>query len=323
MLLPEDISKEISELYHEIKNDKIKDIQQGLTDKYKNKTGTSKNLIESKNESILYAISRMPATFSVLYTLLKELTLQGKILNVNSIFDFGSGTGSAYFACKEIFECKKIELFERDENMIETFSKLTKNEVKVNKVDLISSKINENFEPADLCLSSYVLSEMNEFDRERVFEKMLALSKKYVLVVDTGTPKTYENMMKLKTVAKKFGFFITAPCKCEVCSLQNDYCQFYARVERSSLLRQAKNATLSYEDEKYFYLLFQKKDGLLDNNENFYTNEFCRVIRRPKIKTNEIELVLCSKDGVTTKIFTKKDKDKFKKAKKIKINQEI
>ena len=50
------------------------------------------------------------------------------------------------------------------------------------------------------------------------------------------------------------GFCVVAPCMCEKCGLINDYCQFYARVERSSLHKLAKAGALSYEDEKYFYL---------------------------------------------------------------------
>ena len=46
-----------------------------------------------------------------------------------------------------------------------------------------------------------------------------------------------------------------------------------------------------------------------------------RVIRRPVIKENNISLVLCGQEGVENKSFTKKNKDEFKRAKKIKINE--
>ena len=61
-------------------------------------------------------------------------------------------------------------------------------------------------------------------------------------------------MMDLKSFALDEGWNIAAPCMHKECALKNDYCQFYARVERSSLHKLAKNGTLSYEDEKYFYL---------------------------------------------------------------------
>ena len=95
------------------------------------------------------------------------------------------------------------------------------------------------------------------------------------------------------------------------CTLKGDYCQFYARVERSAIHKQIKEASLSYEDEKYFYLLIQKDDVITDKN---------RVLRRPRFAPNMIEHTLCTDGGVIKKIYTKKDKELFKSAKKTDIN---
>ena len=56
------------------------------------------------------------------------------------------------------------------------------------------------------------------------------------------------------------------------------------------------------------------------DNESLEVDEK-RVIRRPQIKTNFVELKLCAKTGVFDERFTKKDKTAFKKASKIKINE--
>jgi len=48
-----------------------------------------------------------------------------------------------------------------------------------------------------------------------------------------------------------------------------------------------------------------------------------RVIRRPVVRTNVINLLTCSVDGVKTNEFTKRDKELYKKAKKAKINDLI
>ena len=163
-------------------------------------------------------------------------------------------------------------------------------------------------------MSNYVFSELNEEGRKTALKKMLDCSNKYVLIVDTGTPRTYENFMKIKKMVSEMGYRVIAPCNSEKCGLKNDYCQFYARVERSSLLKLSKSAELSYEDEKYFYLLILK-DVELDNEDEK------RVIRRPQIKTNFVELKLCSKNGVFDEKFTKKDKVSYQRARKIKINE--
>lgn len=311
MQLPLFLQEKVKELHKEIQGSKITDLQQNLTFKYKNQSGESKSLIENKAESLLYAISRMPATYAVVYTVLSQLAEQNLISDIETVLDVGSGTGAGYFAVKELNDSVNVSLLERDENMIESFRKLTDGEVAVKRFDLISDKIEETF---DLVMTSYVLSEMKEQDRLNSVFKMLDATNKYLLIIDTGTPRVYENMMTIKREVIKKGYYIAAPCMTDKCALKNDYCQFFARVERSSLMKQAKSGELSYEDEKYFYLLIVKDEVQKDGE---------RVIRRPVIKPNNIELLLCSKDGVLKKNFTKSNKEMFKKAKKSKINDII
>ena len=311
MILPQWLQDKVNGLYQALDKKTLVETRENLTNRYKNQTGQNKSLIESKTDSMLYAISRMPATFSVVYTLVRDLANQGAICDVSSVLDIGSGTGAGYFALKELDESLEIDLVERDRNMVEIFKTLTDGAVDVNVADA-STYVAEK--PADLVMTSYVLSEMTEDVRNRTFDNLAKSSNKYVLVIDTGTPKTYADMMKLKDYARKIGWNVVAPCMAEKCPLKDDYCQFYARVERSSLHKLAKGGSLSYEDEKYFYLLFSKE---------VVNGEGARVIRRPMIKENNISLVLCSKEGVESKMFTKKNKELFKKAKKAKINEII
>ena len=310
MILPVDLQEKINSLYASINKQVLTDSRKGLTSRYKETRESGRSLIDSKTDGLVYAISRMPATYSVVYTLLNNLLEQGFIGDIKTVFDVGSGTGAGYFATKEIFPDAEISLFERDSNMTQTFKKLEEDKV-VNRFDLIR---NEFEAKADLVMTSYVLSEMNEEGRMSSVKKMINASKGYVLLIDTGTPRTYENFMKIKRMVPELGWKVVAPCTTEKCGLKNDYCQFYARVERSSLQKMAKDASLSYEDEKYFYLLLAKDE---------VKAEFPRVIRRPIIKTNVTELKVCSQTGVRDVAVTKKHKETYKKSKKIKINELI
>ncbi len=308
MVLPQNLQEKINALYLNLNKKTLTETQRQLTDKYKTQTGQSKSLVQNKNDGLLYAISRMPATYSVVYTLVSALAKQGAIENVESVLDMGSGTGAGYFALKELDESLNITLVEREKNMIDVFKTLSENKVDVEWQDCLKYKSDKKF---DLVLTSYVLSEMTEHDRLLAVDKMLEITNGSLLIIDTGTPRTYENMMTVKRHVEQIGYHIIAPCMSKKCGLKNDYCQFYARVERSSLHKLAKAGELSYEDEKYFYLLISKTDKKLQGQ---------RVIRRPLIKENNVELVLCSENGIEKKAFTKKNKEDFKKAKKSKIN---
>ena len=310
MILPVDLQEKINSLYASINKQVLTDSRKGLTSRYKETRESGRSLIDSKTDGLVYAISRMPATYSGVYTLLNNLLEQGIIDGIESVFDVGSGTGAGYFATKEIFPDAEISLFERDSNMIQTFKKLDEDKDVV-RFDFIKDEFEEK---ADLVMTSYVLSEMNEEGRMSSVKKMINASSRYVLLIDTGTPRTYENFMKVKRMVPEYGWKVIAPCMTEKCGLKNDYCQFYARVERSSLQKMAKEASLSYEDEKYFYLLLAKDDVKLKQS---------RVIRRPIIKTNVTELKVCDSSGVREVLVTKKNKEIYKKSKKTKINELI
>lgn len=310
MILPVDLQEKINSLYASINKQVLTDSRKGLTSRYKETRESGRSLIDSKTDGLVYAISRMPATYSVVYTLLNNLIEQGIIDGIESVFDVGSGTGAGYFATKEIFPDAEISLFERDSNMIQTFKKLDEDKDVV-RFDFIKDEFEEK---ADLVMTSYVLSEMNEEGRMSSVKKMINASNRYVLLIDTGTPRTYENFMKVKRMVPEYGWKVIAPCMTEKCGLKNDYCQFYARVERSSLQKMAKEASLSYEDEKYFYLLLAKDDVKIKQS---------RVIRRPIIKTNVTELKVCDSSGVREVLVTKKNKETYKKSKKTKINELI
>ena len=311
MQLPQYLQQKINSLYSGLTKKELEQTRSELTRKYKEETGRSVSLIDSKKDSVLYAISRMPSTYAVIYTLLNQLVSQDLISDVSTVFDVGAGTGAGFFALKEIDSNIDLSLLERDENMLFVLNNLIDEKPEIIKGDINHLNLNKKF---DLVMSSYVLSEMTEGDRKIALQKMFELSNKYVLLIDTGTPKTYAEYMKIKETAKELGCFVVAPCLHEKCSLKNDYCQFFARVERSSLQKMAKSATLGYEDEKYFYLLFSKNDNLPQK---------ARVIRRPNIETNSIKLSLCTKEGVVQNNYTKKDKEMFKRAKKSKINDVI
>lgn len=313
MILPEQVRQKLSDFFAGQNKTSLIDLRENLTMKYKSNQAVYKSVFESKQDSMVYAISRMPATYGVLYRLLNDLIEQGKIVNVNSLIDIGSGTGAGFFACEELFHGAEISLFERDKNMIDVFNQFETG-VCVNRFDITKDAIDKT---SDLVMCSYVFSELSEEGRVTGLKKMIEASNRYVLLIDTGTPRTYENFMKLKKIVQEMGFEVTAPCMSQKCGLKDDYCQFYARVERSGLMKLAKNATLSYEDEKYFYLLIDKQVNKSEATEDR------RVIYRPKITGNFIELKLCSSKGVEVNKFTKKDKEFFKKAKKININEII
>lgn len=103
---------------------------------------------------------------------------------------------------------------------------------------------------------------------------------------------------------------IIAPCphlsECPAFKNQ-DWCHFSVRVQRTSLHRMLKDGEKGHEDEKYSYLIVAK------NSPQTYN---ARIVRHPEIHSGHLKLTLCTKNGFEGKIYSKKDKEKYKKAKK-------
>ena len=117
MVLPNKLQEKINELFALMGKHKLANSRSKLTENYKTKSGQGKSLIETKEDSLVYAISRMPATYAVNFSLLSGLVSQGIIKDVNSIIEIGSGTGAGYFAAKSIFE---NSLWRKDYSLAQT-----------------------------------------------------------------------------------------------------------------------------------------------------------------------------------------------------------
>lgn len=228
MILPSELNDKVNSLIREVGALKTKALREKLTEKYKSEA--DKSVIESKEESLVYALCRMPATYSVCHTLISDLAKQNFLVGISSAIDVGTGTGSAYFSLKSLLNLSNLTCYEKDENMSKIFSELSGE--RALKTDISREKLTAS---ADLVMASYVFSELSFEGKVFALKSMFEASEKYVLIVDTGTPKTYSDFMELKSLAKDYGFKVTAPCMCSPCPLENDYCQFYARVERSSV----------------------------------------------------------------------------------------
>ena len=131
-------------------------------------------------------------------------------------------------------------------------------------------------------------------------------------MIEPGTPNSYQKMMQDRDNLLAKGFHLVLPCPhSEKCGLENDYCNFTVRVNRTKLSKNIKDGVLGYEDEKYFYLIFAK-----DNNF-FHCNSM--VLRKPIFAKNHIELKLCNKNGEVGKcVVTKNNKKQYSQVKKIK-----
>jgi ribosomal protein RSM22 (predicted rRNA methylase) len=93
-----------------------------------------------------------------------------------------------------------------------------------------------------------------------------------------------------------------------------DWCHFAARLERSKLHRQLKSGELSYEDEKFSYVIASRAP---------VSPAAARVVRHPWITPGLIRLELCTADNMKSRTVRKREKELFRLARKARWGDEF
>jgi ribosomal protein RSM22 (predicted rRNA methylase) len=130
------------------------------------------------------------------------------------------------------------------------------------------------------------------------------------VIIEPGTPEGFSHILQARKILLEQGANVVAPCTHNgECSIsKDDWCSFYTRVARSKMQKQAKNGELGYEDEKFSYIAFSRTPI----NQNGAV-----ILRHPQINSGYVKVKLCSKNGIEEKTFSKKDKELYKKVKKM------
>ena len=321
MELPLDIKVLLERLLDDYSLKELKESSFNIINKYNNKDSNIANHINSELDAKVYSIIRYPATFKAFSDSLKYSLSYLDDIDISSDLDVGAGSAAASLASiYQLDHLNSIDLLEKEQVMIDIGEYLlsradTKGvDIKYHKVDITRDDI--SIYQRDLVFSSYVLNELDKSEIIKVIDKMWNLTNKVLLVVEPGTPKGYEIIRLVREYLISKGGYILSPCphmdKCPIIS--PDWCHFSTRVSRSKLHKLLKGGDAPYEDEKYCYIAFSKKECRRCSN---------RILRHPQISSGHITLEVCSKDGLNTIIITKKDKELFKAARKVKTGDEI
>ena len=314
--IPEELKENINKLLKENQIHKILEDAQIVSNRYRNNDGRGKKLLTKESEAVSYAISRMPATYAAVSSVLEQ-TFNNYNEDITSVIDVGAGTGAAVWAVNDVTTSNAIRCLEREESMINIGKKLMKNtdlnDIRWKRFDILQDEIQEK---ADLVITSYMINELPKGDREKAVEKLWNATNKLLIIIEPGTPAGFANILKIRKNLLKSGGYIVAPCCClQECPIpKDDWCAFYARVARSSVHRHAKNGSLGYEDEKFSYIAFSKVP--VDNSGE-------RILRHPQINSGYVNVKVCSANGIEKKTYSKKDKEIYKKVRKMDAGQKL
>jgi len=265
--------------------------------------GASKD-IKTQGEALAYAVARMPATYAAVSRVLYELQTLSN-LSINSVLDLGSGPGTTFWALKNYFPKASVTLVEQNPFILEVLRSLIKEESvppQVSPQDILK------FTPenSDLVVLSYVLSEIPENKRKDLLEKVWASTAKALILVEPGTPKGFHEILKARSFLIDQDAHILAPCGHNApCPLENtsDWCHFPVRVSRTAAHQALKRGKLSYEDEKFSYIVALKEPCEVP---------YPRILKKPLKKPGHMKMELCTPTGKEQQTFTKSKNPNYK-----------
>lgn len=314
MLLPESLLVAMDRLTQSVDHKKLYKSAEELSFRYRTPSPNPQKFIQTEEECLAYLCTRFPATFAANYFVFSEILKQGLEKNISSILDLGSGSGAALWAASEIFKTvKSYTLLERDSRLITIGKEL----VKDSEISFDLKWVCEDYtmkietESHDLVVISYSLGEVDSKKWEQVLLCAIERAKKYVVILEPGTPLGYKKLMKMREFLIKQGLYMVAPCPhnkpCPM--LDKQWCHFSQRLPRTVLHKNLKNATLGFEDEKFSYIVVAKER---------YIKEGYRIINTPLRRSGFVELDVCSThEGLLKKKTSKKDKKFFDSVKKL------
>lgn len=283
---------------------------QGLSERYRNESGHGKRLLTKDVEALSYAVVRMPATFGAVSAAL-AYTFECFDAPIASVLDVGAGTGAATWAVSEQLEGVSFTCLEREDAMISLGTGLMQADSSLSQArwvrhDLAAAPVTQT---ADMVIASYALNELDDRKRAEVLQNLWACAGKLLIIIEPGTPVGFAQLRQARETLIALGGHVAAPCVHQgECPLPaDDWCQFTARVSRSRLHKLLKGGDVPYEDEKFSYLAVAKEPA---------RSAETRILRHPQKESGRITLRLCTAEGITDKVVTKKHGELFKRARK-------
>lgn len=276
----------------------------------------SSAVIKGRDDALAYALARLPATFAANTTVFAELQRLAPGFAPASLLDAGCGPGGGSWAAVEAWPgLKRVVWFDASPPFLDMAARLAEDAPDpVARADAQRGDLTAGpFPQADLVLASYALAEIAPAAQAQVVARLWDACDGVLALIEPGTPAGYARILSARDALIAAGARVLAPCPHEAaCPLTApDWCHFSIRLPRSRDHRLAKGAEMSFEDEKFAYLLAARPHVAAEPRTP-------RVLARPRAGKPGIDLKLCTATGgVEQRFVPRRDKPAHAKARRL------
>lgn len=266
---------------------------------YRSGDAATAPILSTAAEVFAYAAYRMPATYAVAHAVLAAMQAAAPDVQPQTLVDFGAGTGAFGWAATELWPTvTELCLLEQAEHAVALGRSLAQASGRstLQTARWISWRLGdaEHDIAGDVASAAYVLGELSSDQQARLLDTMTATAP-VVVLIEPGTPAGFARIIAARDALIASGHTILAPCPHEfACPMlaKHDWCHFAARLDRSRLHREVKGGDMSYEDEKFSYVVARRTAA-----EGVGSFRDARIVRHPRQRKGLVSLQLCTPSG--------------------------
>jgi ribosomal protein RSM22 (predicted rRNA methylase) len=274
--------------------------------------GCSAQVIRSKEDALAYALARLPATFAAVTAVVAALRQAAPHFAPRTLLDVGAGPGTASWAAIGCFpSITGVQLADENEYLRRlALDLLSFSAVSVLRDAAYHSKTARQLPgattPADLTIASYLIGEVPDDQLLNIANTLWSRTVDTLVVIEPGTPAGFQRIRDIRSHLIARHGHVVCPCPHDLeCPLTGaDWCHFSQRLNRSRDHRQVKGTALSFEDEKFSYVVLSRHKPAMSAGD--------RVLASPRVTKAQIATKLCTPQGLVMDIASRRDRDAYK-----------
>lgn len=285
-----------------------------LSGRYRAELRDGRLHIGDDTAALAYLATRLPATYAAVRAALEQVAIAHPDFAPASLFDVGAGPGTVLWAAADCWPDLEEALLVEASAPVRGWGERLTQAGPIARVDWRAVDFSKGLPetpPRDLVTAAYVLDEIDEEARRILIERLWALTRGVLLVVEPGTPAGFARILAARQQLIAASAHLLAPCPhAQACPIvAPDWCHFARRVARSRTHRLAKGGEVPWEDEKFAYVAAARMPA---------PNTAARVVGPSRQAGGRVWLKLCRPDGtLAEELFTRRDGDAYKAARRV------
>ena len=291
---------------------------QALSEGYRGGRASSA-LVKGEADALAYALTRTPATYAAVRRALSEVQGLRPGFAPARLLDAGAGPGGGAWAALDALPgLSSVTRLDHSAAFLDLAEDLaaagpaplaTATRLRADLADPDLALAD-----ADLVLAAYALTEIPAAVLPGVVERLWSATRGLLLVVEPGSPEGWRRGLEIRSALIAAGARLVGPCPHDIaCPIRGpDWCHFAQRLPRGREHRRAKGGAAPFEDEKFFWLAFERP------GPHPAPAPPARIIAPPRPGKPGVRLRLCRPDGgVEDADILRRDKAAFARARRL------